>query len=84
MNASRLQILEVVSSDANNRNVPLAYVIAANENSSNYEWLLKLAMGEEGTPLYNFMRSEDMVVISDRHKGLGSSISKMLPGAHAM
>ena len=63
--------------DGNNEILPLAWAILPTEDGENWHWFMTIFYNTFET----FLEQDKMVIISNRDKGLRSSVAKLLPDA---
>ncbi|XP_019087287.1 PREDICTED: uncharacterized protein LOC109127218 [Camelina sativa] len=69
-------LLTAIAHDANNQIYPIAWAAVQTENADNWLWFLKLLKAD-----LNLKDGKDYVIISDRSKGIISSVKNKLPNA---
>ncbi|KAL3690944.1 hypothetical protein R1sor_004595 [Riccia sorocarpa] len=68
------QLFIATTVDGNSQVVPLAYAVAPTENYENWRWFLQNLMASvEGS------ESPNVIIISDRQKGLEKAVAEVLP-----
>lgn len=72
-----MTLLAAVTLDGNNETLPLAWAVVPTENLDHWSWFL----GHLVAVLPRLIQHPDMVVLSDRDKGLEGAVAQHLPDA---
>ena len=73
-----MTLLIACTLDGNNEILPLAWAVVPIEDVANWTWFLK----HMKDAFYEIDKREDMVMISDRDKGLQAAVSAIFPKAY--
>ena len=72
-------VMVLEATDSNRNLLPIALGLVRSENSDNYKWLLRCCKQDQRLAAY--LNNSTTVIISDRDKGLKSSLQEELPNA---
>jgi hypothetical protein len=70
-----------VGIDGNSQEVPLYWAICQKEDYKNWRWFIHCLGSAYGGMLGPFTTSKDLVIMSDREKGLDIAVEETLPTA---
>jgi hypothetical protein len=77
----RQTLMIAVGIDGNNQVVPLCWAICQKEDYNNWRWFLRCLGSAHGGMRGPFATRKDLVIMSDREKGLDIAVQEMLPTA---
>jgi hypothetical protein len=70
-----------VGIDGNNQVMPICWAICQKKDYKNWRWFLRCLGSAHGGMLGPFATRKDLVIMSDREKGLDIAVEEMLPTA---